>query len=65
MSFPTTPFPNQEWTHTNGLTYIYNATQVAWDIKYEQATNTASLPLVNPSNRYLLTGTVHYQVVVD
>ena len=56
MSFPTTPFPDQEWTHTNGLTYIYNETQVAWDIKYEQATNTASLPLVNPSNRYLLTG---------
>ena len=57
MSFPNTPLPDQEWTHTNGLTYIYNSTLKAWEIKYEQATNTASLPLINPSNRYLLTGT--------
>ena len=56
-SFPNTPLPDQEWTHDNGITYIYNSTLKAWEIKYQQATNTGSLPLINPSNRYLLTGT--------
>ena len=53
MSFPNTPVPGQEWTHSNGITYIYNADSKTWNIKYEQATNTASLPLINPTSRYL------------
>lgn len=55
MSFPTTPIPDQEYTHSNGVTYIYSDPKKAWEIKYEQATNTASLPLVAPSARYLPT----------
>ena len=53
MSFPNPPIPNQEYTHSNGITYIYSDTKKAWEIKYEAATNTASLPLVSPSARYL------------
>ena len=56
MSFPNPPIPDQEYTHSNGITYIFSDTKKAWEIKYEQATNTASLPLVNPSGRYMLTG---------
>ena len=53
MSFPFPPVPDQEHTHSNGITYIYSDSKKAWEIKYEQATNTAQLPLVNPSIRYL------------
>ena len=53
MAFPNPPVPNQEHTHSNGLTYIYSDTDKAWNLKYETATNTASLPLVSPSARYL------------
>ena len=56
MTFPNPPVPDQLYTHPNGLSYIYNASSNAWEINYAQATNTASLPLVNPSNRYLLSG---------
>ena len=42
MSFPNPPIPDQEYTHSNGITYIYSDTKKAWEIKYEQATNTAS-----------------------
>ena len=38
MSFPTTPFPDQEYTHSNGITYIFSDTKKAWEIKYEAAT---------------------------
>lgn len=54
MAFPSTPIADQEYPHPNGITYIYNASQKTWDIKYEQAMNTGSLPLINPSNRYSL-----------
>ena len=53
MSFPNPPVPDQEYTHNNGITYIYSDTKKAWEIYYQQATNTGSLPLINPSNRYL------------
>ena len=56
MSFPNPPVPDQEYTHSNGITYIFSDTKKAWEIKYEQATNTASLPLANPTGTYLLTG---------
>ena len=40
--------------HTNGITYIYSDSKKAWEIYYQQATgNTGSLPLINPSGRYL------------
>ena len=42
MSFPSTPIPDQEYTHSNGITYIFSDTKQAWEIKYEAATNTAS-----------------------
>ena len=56
MSFPNPPVPDQEYTHSNGITYIYSASKKAWEIKYEAATNTASLPLANPTGTFLLTG---------
>ena len=53
MSFPNPPVPDQEYTHTNGITYIFSDSKKAWEIKYESATNTGTLPLINPSGRYL------------
>ena len=56
MSFPNPPVPDQEYTHSNGITYIYSSSKGAWEIKYQAATNTASLPLANPTGTFLLTG---------
>ena len=44
MSFPN-PNEQTEYTHPNGINYRWNPTLNAWEIKYESAQNTASLPL--------------------
>ena len=56
--FPNPPTDGQVFDHPNGIEYVWSDAENRWNIVYGSATNTGSLPLLNPSSYQSLPSSV-------
>ena len=56
--FPNPPTDGQVFNHPNGIEYVWSDAENRWNIVYGSATNTGSLPLLNPSTYQSLPSSV-------